>query len=91
MDIHRQVVLQGGSPIRRSEINDPTILKRQPYLKLYDRLIADSVYRARIPEWPELQDIISRELTRVMKSAKTAGAAAKAVDTWITARKLYPK
>jgi multiple sugar transport system substrate-binding protein len=82
-DIHKRVVLEGGSPIRISEIRDKEVLSKFPYLKFYDRLIQDSVYRARIPQWPELQDIISRELTSVMKGDKDAASASKAIQGWI--------
>jgi multiple sugar transport system substrate-binding protein len=82
-NIHRRIVLEGGSPIRKSEITDEEVLKKYPYLKFYDKLIRDSVYRARIPKWPELQDVISRELTAVMKNEKNAEDSAKFVQEWI--------
>jgi len=82
-EVHRRIVLEGGSPIRLSEIRDSEILEKYPYLRFYDKLIRDSVYRARIPEWPELQDILSRELTEVMKDKKTAIEATEAVQKWI--------
>jgi multiple sugar transport system substrate-binding protein len=81
--IHRLIVLQGGSPIRKSELKDPDILAKFPYLRFYEILIRDSVYRARIPQWPELEDIISRELVAVMKGEKSAEAAARIVQEWI--------
>lgn len=84
-DIHRQIVLAGGTPIRLSEIQDHEILSKYPYLSFYDRLIEDSVYRARIPKWPELQDIISRELTTVMKEQKDPTTAAQQVQDWVEA------
>ena len=82
-EVHRRIVLEGGSPIRLSEIRDSEILEKYPYLRFYDKLIRDSVYRARIPEWPELQDILSRELTDVMQDKKSAIEATKAVQKWI--------
>lgn len=83
-EIHRKIVLKGGSPIRLSEIKDNEILSKYPYLGFYDKLIRDSVYRARIPQWLELQDIISRELTKVMKREKIAEEAINAINSWIT-------
>lgn len=83
-DVHKKVVLSGGSPIRESEIKDKVVLSKYPYLSFYDQLIADSVYRARIPKWPELQDVISRELTSVMKGEKSATEATEAVSGWIS-------
>jgi ABC-type glycerol-3-phosphate transport system substrate-binding protein len=82
-EVHRKIVLEGGSPIRLSEIRNSEILEKYPYLRFYDKLIRDSVYRARIPEWPELQDILSRELTDVMQDKKSAIEATKAVQKWI--------
>lgn len=82
-NIHKRIVHEGGSPIRKSEIRDQEVLKKFPYLKYYDILIRDSVYRARIPKWPELQDIISRELTLVMKNEKSAMDATNAIKEWV--------
>jgi len=89
-NVHKHIVLQGGSPIRRSELNDPDVLKAQPYLHLYETLIRDSVYRARIPEWPELQDIISRELTSVMKGENSGSVGAAAVQRWVEDQRIHP-
>ena len=82
--IHREIVLEGGSPIRLSEIRDAEILERYPFLSFYDQLIEHSVYRARIPQWPELEDIISRELSAVMREEKVAAEATAAIQSWIT-------
>lgn len=90
-NIHHQIVMDGGSPIRRSELGDPVILKQQPYLRLYEAAIRDSVYRARIPAWPELQDVISRELTSVMTGDKKGTKAAASVEKWITDNNLRKK
>ena len=81
--IHTQIVLNGGTPIRQSEINNEEILNKFPYLSFYGELIKNSVYRARIPEWPELQDIISRELVSVMKGEKDASEANLSIKNWI--------
>lgn len=81
--IHTEVVLNGGTPIRYSEIRNEKVLDKYPYFKFYDKLIANSVYRARIPKWPELQDILSRELVSVMKEEKSAAEANKAIKNWI--------
>ncbi len=82
-DIHRRVVMNGGSPIRKSEITDKEVLSKYPYLRFYDLLIRDSVYRARIPSWPELQDVISRELTKVMTGEESAKDATASVKSWV--------
>ena len=87
-DVHRRIVLNGGSPIRLSEIKDEVVLAKYPYLGFYDKLIHDSVYRARVPKWPELEDMISRELTAVMKGEKDASTAAQNVRNWINSNSM---
>ncbi|MCF8336589.1 MAG: extracellular solute-binding protein [Bacteroidales bacterium] len=82
-EIHTKVVLNGGTPIRYSEIRNEKVLEKYPYFEFYDKLIANSVYRARIPKWPELQDVLSRELVSVMKEEKSAGEANQAIKNWI--------
>lgn len=82
-EVHREIVLNGGTPVRYSEINDPKILEKYPYLKFYDRLIQNSIYRARIPQWTELQDVLSRELTAVMREEKQPQSATNSVQSWI--------
>ena len=82
-EIHTKVVLNGGTPIRYSEIRNEKVLEKYPYFEFYDKLIASSVYRARIPKWPELQDVLSRELVRVMKEEKSATEANQVIRNWI--------
>ena len=82
-EVHQRIVEAGGSPIRLSEIKNPEILEQFPYLKFYDRLIADSIYRARIPQWTEFQDILSRELDKVMQGEETPSNGVKNVSSWI--------
>lgn len=87
-DIHTRIVMKGGSPIRRSQLTNKDILEKFPYLSFYEKLIKDSVYRARIPRWPELEDIISRELTSVMQGQKPASVAAQSVEDWVVKNNL---
>ena len=84
-DVHREVVLQGGSPIRVSELKIPTVLAKYPYLKFYDKLIKASIYRARVPQWLQLQDVISRDLVSVMKGRETSISATSDIRSWVTA------
>jgi multiple sugar transport system substrate-binding protein len=81
--VHLQVVLHGGSPVRSSELGNAEVLRTYPYLKFYGGLIATSVYRARIPQWPEMQDVISRHLTDVMTDQDTAQNAMGEVQSWV--------
>ncbi|MEO0646297.1 MAG: extracellular solute-binding protein [Cyanobacteria bacterium J06650_10] len=81
--VHQKIVEQGGTPIRFSEIQSPEILQKFPYLEFYDQLIEDSIYRARIPKWTELQDILSRELAQVVQGEQTSDTATAKVSNWI--------
>jgi multiple sugar transport system substrate-binding protein len=81
--LHRHIVLEGGSPIRRSETRDHEILAKYPYLRFYDQLIEASIYRARIPQWLELQDVLSRDLVAVMEGETEATLAAANVQQWV--------
>jgi ABC-type glycerol-3-phosphate transport system substrate-binding protein len=82
-DVHRRIVVEGGSPIRKSETSDLEVLAKYPYLRFYAQLIDTSVYRARIPRWLELQDILSRNLVAVMKDERPSKSAADDVQLWI--------
>lgn len=84
-EIHKRIVLNGGSPIRESEIQDSNVLAKFPYLTFYDKLIQDSVYRARIPQWPELEDVMARQLSSVLKGETTANQATTAISNWVAA------
>ncbi|HEV2853132.1 MAG TPA: extracellular solute-binding protein [Thermoanaerobaculia bacterium] len=75
--VHRRIVLDGGTPFRYSEMKDPEILKKYQVYSIYGIALENSVYRARVPQWPEIEDIISKELTPVMEgrsNPKEAGA-----------------
>ncbi len=85
-DVHARVVAGGGSPVRKSEVRNPDVLEQFPYLAMYEQLIEDSIYRARVAFWPELQDVLSRELTAVMKGDKAAAAATAEVRAWLESR-----
>lgn len=82
-EIHNQIVLQGGTPIRKSQIINKEILNKYPYLSFYDKLIDASVYRARIPKWPELEDVLSREIVKAMKNEISAKEANENISNWI--------
>jgi multiple sugar transport system substrate-binding protein len=81
-EVHRRIVMEGGSPIRKSEAADSEILAKYPYLKFYPSLIDTSIYRARVPKWLEFQDILSRNLVAVMRNEMDSKAAASEIQTW---------
>ena len=69
--------------IRKSQIINKEILNKYPYLSFYDKLIDASVYRARIPKWPELEDVLSREIVKAMKNEISAKEANENISNWI--------
>jgi multiple sugar transport system substrate-binding protein len=82
---HLAIVHAGGSPIRASETKDAETLRKYPYLRFYNELIQDAVFRARIPQWPDLEDVLSRELTAVLRHQQTSAAATTKVAAWVSA------
>lgn len=83
--VHRRIVLAGGTPFRFSEMRDPEILARYPVYEIYDEALANSVYRMRVPNWPEIEDIISKELTRAITKEATAEEAGAAMQSQVSA------
>ncbi len=78
--VHKRIVLSGGTPFRYSEMKDSEILAKYPVYSIYGIALENSVYRARVPEWPEIEDILSKELTRAMNKETTPEAAALAMQ-----------
>ena len=88
-DIVRRVAkefnLKGaGSYIRKSELADAELNAKYPFLPLLDKAFekGDGDYRPRIPEYPEIQDILGTAVNSVLvgnsdpKSALDAAQAA---------------
>lgn len=83
--IHKRLVLNGGTPFRESEMSDPEILAKHPEFAVYGIALENSIYRARVPNWPAIEDVISKELTRAMTGEAAAGAAAAAMQEKVAA------
>jgi len=83
-EIHQRIVLAGGTPYRYSALRDPEVLQKYPVYKIYGKALELSIYRARVPQWPEIQDVISKELTAVLLKQKSAEDAATAMQTRVT-------
>lgn len=78
--VHRRIVLSGGTPFRYSEMKDPEILAKYPVYAIYGTQLENSVYRARVPDWPEIEDVISKELTKALTHQATPEATAAAMQ-----------
>ena len=84
--MHKELNLRGaGSYLRRSEMTDPDLLAKYPFLPVIATSFehGDGDFRPRIPQYPELQDLIGGAVNAVLvgqADPKTAmdGAQAKA-------------
>jgi multiple sugar transport system substrate-binding protein len=58
----------GGSYIRISETHDPDLLKKYPFLPVIDESFVngDGDYRPRIPQYPQIQDILGGAVNAVL-------------------------
>jgi ABC-type glycerol-3-phosphate transport system substrate-binding protein len=77
--IHKKIVLAGGTPFRYSEMKDLEILAKYPFYEIYDDALEVSIYRARVPEWSRIEEIIAIELSQAMIGDKTPEEAAKSM------------
>ncbi|CTQ47424.1 ABC transporter substrate-binding protein [Roseibium aggregatum] len=67
--VHKEFNMKGaGSYIRKSEVADPELNAKYPFLPLLDTAFekGDGDYRPRIPEYPEIQDILGTAVNSVL-------------------------
>jgi len=67
--IHKDFNLRGaGSYLRISETHDPDLLKKYPFLPVIDEVFVngDGDYRPRIPQYPQIQDILGTAVNAVL-------------------------
>lgn len=83
-EVHKRIVMAGGTPYRYSALHDPEVLKKYPIYEIYGKALELSIYRARVPRWPEIQDVISKELTSVLLKQKPAKDAAGVMQARVT-------
>lgn len=83
--VHKGIVLDGGTPFRLSEMNDPAILAKYPVYAIYGEVLANSIYRARVPQWPEIEDVISKDLTKALTKELTPEQAAASMQQKVAA------
>jgi multiple sugar transport system substrate-binding protein len=68
-EVHKSLNEMGaGSYIRRSEVFDPDLNAKYPFLPLLDTAFSngDGDYRPRVPEYPELQEILGVAIHEVL-------------------------
>ena len=58
----------GGGVIRKSTVTDPEVVERYPYMPIIDESFVhgDGDYRPRIPQYPEIQDILGTAVNDVL-------------------------
>jgi multiple sugar transport system substrate-binding protein len=67
--IHKEFNLRGaGSYLRKSETSDPDLLAKYPWLTVIDQTFAkgDGEYRPRIPQYPQIQDLLGTAVNAVL-------------------------
>ena len=67
--VHKDFNLRGaGSYLRISETHDPDLLAKFPFLPVIDEVFAngDGEYRPRIPQYPQIQDLLGTAVNAVL-------------------------
>jgi len=67
--VHKQFNLMGaGSYLRISETHDPELLAKFPFLPVIDEVFknGDGEYRPRIPQYPQIQDLLGSAVNAVL-------------------------
>jgi len=67
--VHKDFNLRGaGSYLRISETHDPELLAKFPFLPVIDEVFAngDGEYRPRIPQYPQIQDLLGTAVNAVL-------------------------
>jgi multiple sugar transport system substrate-binding protein len=88
--VHKDFVLRGsGSYLRISETHDADIRARFPFVSVIDKVFAhgDGEYRPRIPQYPEIQDLLGDAVNDVLVGNADPGKALDAAEA--EARKLF--
>jgi multiple sugar transport system substrate-binding protein len=67
--VHKDFNMRGaGSYLRISETHDPDLMKKYPFLPVLDEVFVngDGDYRPRIPQYPQIQDILGTAVNAVL-------------------------
>lgn len=83
--VHKRIVLNGGTPFRFSEMTDREILAKYPVYEIYGIALQNSIYRARVPQWPEIEDAISKNLSAALAGSMSSDEAATNMQEQVAA------
>jgi multiple sugar transport system substrate-binding protein len=81
--VHKEMNLKGaGSYLRKSEMTDPDLLAKYPFLPVIATSFehGDGDFRPRIPQYPELQDLIGGAINAVLVGQADPKAAMDAIQ-----------
>ncbi len=68
-EVHKEFNMMGaGSYLRKSELTDPDLLAKYPFLPIIQETFenGDGEYRPRIPQYPEIQDALGAAVNAVL-------------------------
>ena len=77
-EMTKEIAGLGGGPVRVSLAQDATLNEKFPWFKVQSESLERAVPRPRTPSWPEIDDVMSTELSQVIIGATTPD---KAVST----------
>lgn len=87
--IQRIYAADGGTPFRYSTLRDPELARRNKWYKfILDAEAKGYVQydiRPRIPEWPQMEEIMARHLSEAMAGSKAVEQALRDIDVEIEA------
>ena len=87
--IQKLYAADGGTPIRYSTLRDPELAQRNRWYKLILDAEAKGYVqyevRPRIPEWPQMEEIMARHLSEAMAGSKAVEQALRDIDTELEA------
>ncbi|MBT9385924.1 sugar ABC transporter substrate-binding protein [Pseudooceanicola sp. CBS1P-1] len=81
--VHKEMILKGsGSFLRKSEMADPELKAKFPFLPILEKTFenGDGSYRPRIPEYPEIQDLLGTAVNAVLVGDEDPKAALDAAQ-----------
>lgn len=80
-DVQLQLSQKGGLPATIAAFSDPTLNEQLPYWKQTMVSLEESRIRPRIPQWGQISDILSEQLSRVMVKEVTPAEALNEAQT----------
>lgn len=71
-EVAKERAIKGGSPTRSDVFNDADVLKAWPYYKQALEIISNANQLPRVPELPQILEILGRELSEAVSGNKTS-------------------